>query len=178
MSIHSIQGSLMDVAPKVAKAMVIWAYNGFNSRSTIWSFELFTNCKQVRSILPRAGHVIDSDYKGLFKPWYLEQDSMWKLEPNSFDKLDYIYFFSNPDDNLRLKSIIQIDKLINRCLDSMKAYEIDSVAMLHIPAGDKTDENDIESARRMVNSIQQWMDNNGEMDVYLVDRLGDFDRVM
>lgn len=178
MAIHSVKGSLMEVAPKVVKSVALWASSGFNGSNGVWSFELFDKCKQIRSILPRAGHVLDAGFNKMFRPWYLEVDSMWRLEPKAYDVLEYIYVFANPTDAQRLESIDMIDELINRCFDSLKAYDIDSVAMIIIRAGEHTDENDLVSGRQMVQAIEKWMKKNGEMEVYLVDRLGDFDRVM
>lgn len=178
MAIHSIKGSLMEVAPKVVRSIAIWANNGFNGRSMVWSSELFNKCDHIRSILPRAGFVLDRDFNKMWKPWYLEEDSLWRFEPKTYEMLEYIYIFTNPTNEKRLKTIDQIDELINRCLDSLKAYEIDSVAMIIIRAGEHTDENDLASGRRMVQAIEKWMEKNGEMEVYLVDRVGDFDRVI
>lgn len=178
MAIHSIKGSLMEVAPKVVRSVALWASSGFNGSSVVWSFELFNKCDHIRSILPRAGHVLDAGFNKMFRPWYLEVDSLWRLEPKAYDMLEYIYVFANPTDAKRLENIDKIDELINRCFDSLKAYDIDSVAMIIIRAGEHTDDNDLASGRRMVQAIENWMAKNGEKDVYLVDRLGDFDRVM
>jgi hypothetical protein len=64
----------------------------------------------------------------------------------------------------------------------LSTYNIKSIAYILIPATENptrvnTDEDDTQSAKMMVQTIQNWMLNNRELEVYLVDRVGGFQRI-
>lgn len=191
MAIHSVKGYLKDIAPDISEAVVLWIYTNFTGRECFWRYELPQLCEYVSSIVPREG-VNCKDFNKIL-PWFEKVDSMWKLEPVAFKKLKYVYVFANPGNLPYLPDFDQIDELITRSLTKLKEFNINTVSIIHIPAsnstlekrpiddqlsGKKTNDDDILSAKHMVNATRSWMEKNGEMEVYLVDRLGDFDRVM
>lgn len=191
MAIHSVKGYLKDIAPDISEAVVLWIYTNFTGRECFWRDELPQLCEYVSSVVPREG-VVCKDFNKIL-PWFEKVDSMWQLKPASFKKLKYVYVFANPLNSPYLTDFDQVDELIIRSFTTLKAFNVKSVSIIHIPAskstlenrpiedqlsGNKTNEDDMLSAKHMVNTIKWWMEKNGEMEVYLVDRLGDFDRVV
>ena len=62
-------------------------------------------------------------------------------------------------------------------------YNIKSLAYILIPATENpelinSNEDDSKCARLMIETIQDWMKKNRELDVFLVDRVGDFENII
>jgi hypothetical protein len=184
MKIETIKGSLMDLAPTTSEAIAIWMCSGFNTRNSIWRFELKKKGIEIELIHPEENN-ISSDVKNSayevntnYEPWRLPCETLWKIT-NDIGKLKYIYVFPNPEDKHRLDDIQEIDQLINKCLGILKVNSINSVSFILIPALPRGEHNteieDLQSAKQMIYSIQNWLSKNGShMQVYLVDRVDGF----
>ena len=184
MKIETIKGSLMDLAPTTSEAIAIWMCSGFNTRNAIWRYELKEKGIEIELIHPEENN-ISSDVKNSayelnkdYEPWRLPCATLWKIT-NDIGKLKYIYVFPNPEDKHRLDDIQEIDQLINKCLGILKVNSINSVSFILIPALPRGEHNteieDLQSAKQMIYSIQNWLSKNeSHMQVYLVDRVDGF----
>ncbi len=171
MPILSIQGNLLDVAPDKVEAIAFKIRDGFSQTKTMWLFEFTELNISLQSVDEMPLETISGDDFNRVFPWKRREDTLWEIIPEKYRLLKYVYLFESDEYNYPLSSINEIDRLINRCLNKLKEKEVRSVAFIFIP----TVEDDITSANRMIKAINQWMiDNNYEMDVYLVDRTGGF----
>lgn len=172
MAIKAIKGMIMDVAPLKSQAMAIWMRSGFNSSNAIWRFELKEKGVNVELI-----HPFEKNINKDIEPWLLPHETLWKITPE-LGKLKYIYIFPNPEDNKGVDDMEAINQMIYKCLDTLSNYSITSVSFILIPAlqkGNNFETQDLESAKQMIISIQNWLYNmNQDMDVYLVDRVDGF----
>ena len=173
MTIKTIKGMLMDVAPTKSEAIAIWMCSGFNTRNAIWRFELKEKGIEIELIHPEREN-ISSNYE----PWKLHFETLWKIT-SDVGQLKYIYVFPNPEDKQRLDHIQDINQLINKCLGILNVNSINSVSFILIPALPKGEHNteieDLQSAKQMIYSIRNWLsENESNMEVYLVDRVDGF----
>ena len=185
MTIKTIKGMLMDVAPTKSEAIAIWMCSGFNTRNAIWRFELKEKGIEIKLIHPERGdissNVKDSAFESNligYEPWRLHFETLWEIT-SDFGKLKYIYVFPNPEDKPRLNHIEDINQLINKCLDVLNVNSIHSVSFILIPALPRGEYNieieDLQSAKQMIYSIRNWLsENESNMEVYLVDRVDGF----
>lgn len=186
MPIHTAKGDIMDFATSRSEAVAIWMCSGFNSRNSIWRWELNEKLFRIKLEHPLDRYIdpdiLNSAYKlnPTHEPWKLSFETLWSMTSEDQKKLKYLYIFPNPDDQIRLENIEQIDSLIVNCLEVLNKNSIKSVSFILIPAYLNKDEsnndiNDIASANQMIESINNWLNNNNsEMEVYLVDRQDGF----
>ena len=172
MPIHQIKGMLMDFAPQNVEAIAVFICTGFNSRHSVW-LDILDKKENIVS-LDRLNEIPE-------KPWLYVHDTLFQIKDDVFQKLKYIYIFSNPDDQKTYSGFDVIEDCINRSLDRLTSYNIKSVAYILIPATENpelinSDNDDTKSAKLMVDAIQNWMMNNIEIEVFLVDRAGGFEK--
>lgn len=178
MSINHLKGEIMKVAPDKVEAIALWIYKGFNLRSFTWSFTLKElNINQLTLCYPCDTNMTISPSDNY--PWRFPHDTMWRILPEKYKKLEYIYVFANPFDNQFEKGFKRIDQLINNCFNTLKLFNIKSIGLIHIPAsssnGRPSCDDNLKSAKQMIESINSWINtNNYELQVYLVDRTDDF----
>ncbi|RAR73804.1 hypothetical protein [Flavobacterium aciduliphilum] len=170
MPIQNIKGMLMDFAPQHAEAIAVFMRTGFNSRHDVW-LEIPNKKENLISL--------DSLSELPEKPWLLTHDTVFEIKDAVYEKLKYLYIFSNPTDQKAYLGFDTIKDCITRSLDRLNSYHINSIAYILIPATENPDrvntkEDDDKSATLMNESIQNWMLNNRELEVYLVDRVGGF----
>lgn len=172
MPIKNIKGMLMDFAPQNVEAIVLFISSGFNTRKSCWEYDIPNKDKNLLSM--------DGLNEIPEKPWLLYQDTLFEIKNGIFKKLKYIYIYSNPSDDKAFFGFPTVTSAITRSLDRLSIYNIKSIAFILIPTTESpqlinSDVDDIKSARIMVETIQDWMKKNRELDVYLVDRVGDFE---
>jgi hypothetical protein len=170
MPIQNIKGMLMDFAPQNVEAIAVFMKTGFNPRNGVW-LEIPNKKENLISL--------DSLIEIPEKPWLFSLDTVFEIKDDVFQKLKYLYIFSNPTDQKAYFGYDAIEDCINRSLNRLREYNIKSVAYILIPATENPDrvnnnEDDVKSATLMVQSIQKWMENNRALKVYLVDRVGGF----
>ncbi len=161
---------LMDFAPQNVEAIAVFMRTGFNTRHDVW-LEIPNKKENLLSL--------DSLSAIPEKPWFIEHDTIFEINDAVFQKLKYIYVFSNPTDQNAYSGFETIEDCINSSLDRLSSYNVNSIAYMLIPATENpemvnTDEDDVKSAALMFESIQNWMLNNRKLEVYLVDRVGGF----
>jgi hypothetical protein len=171
MPIQNIKGMLMDFAPQHVEAIAVFMRSGFNPRNGVW-LEI-PNKKENLISLDSLSEIPE-------KPWLEMQDTLFEIKEDVFEKLKYIYIFSNPNDQKAYSGFAAIEDSIIRSLDRLSTYNIKSIAYILIPATENptrvnTDEDDTQTAKLMVQTIHKWMRNNRELEVYLVDRVGGFE---
>lgn len=138
----------------------------------MWLFEFNELNISLQSVDEMPIKTISGDDFSRVFPWKTGEDTLWEIITEKYRLLKYVYLFESDKYNSPLSSINEIDRLINRCLNKLKEKEVRKVAFILIP----TVEDDVTSAKRMIEAINRWMiDNDYEMDVYLVDRIGGFD---
>jgi hypothetical protein len=170
MPIQHIKGMLMDFAPQQVEAIAVFMRTGFNTRHGVW-LEI-PNKKEKLISLDCLSEIPE-------KPWLISHDTVFEIKEDVFQKLKYIYVFSNPTDQKAYSGFDAIEDCITRSLDRLSTYNIKSIAYILIPATENPDrvnnnEDDVKSAKLMVQSIQKWIENNSELEVYLVDRVAGF----
>ena len=175
MAIKNIKGMLMDFAPQNVDAIVLFISSGFNTRNSLWLFDI-PNKKE--NLLSLDGHNEIPE-----KPWLLNQDTLFEIKSSVFKKLKFIYIYSNPSDKKAYSGFSSIESSIKRSLDRLSMYNIKSLAYILIPATENpelinSNEDDSKCARLMIETIQDWMKKNRELDVFLVDRVGDFENII
>lgn len=181
MPIYAIQGDILNVAPQKSESIAIWMCSGFNSRNSIWRYEL-----KNRGFMPRLVHpsnrvvskkvlnsAFDTDSKN--EPWMLAHETLWKLSGPNLGELKYIYVFPNPEDKQALNSLSDLEISINICMQTLTNFDIKSVSFILVPSimhvHSEKHVNDLESAKNMIFSLQNWLiKNKSDIDVYLVDR--------
>ena len=174
MPIKNIKGMLMDFAPQNVEAIAVFMRTGFNSRHSVW-LEI-PNKKENLISLDCLSEIPE-------KPWLISHDTVFEIKDDVFQKLKYIYVFSNPNEQKTYLGFDAIEDCITRSLDRLSSYNVYSIAYILIPATENpdrvnTNEDDVKSATLMVQSIQNWMLNNRELEVYLVDRVNDFKNIL
>lgn len=130
MSIKSIKGMLKYFAPQNVEAIAVFMKKGFNTRRDVW-----------QSIPDKKNNLLSLD--GLTeiqsKPWLEIQDTLFEIKEVLFEKLKYIYVFSNPNDQKAYLGFNTIEDCINQSLDRLSEYNIKSVAYILIPGTENTD---------------------------------------
>ena len=174
MPIKTIKGMLMDFASKNVEAIAIFMRTGFNPRNGVW-LEI-PNKKENLISLDGLSELPE-------KPWLLTHDTVFEIKDAVYQKLKYLYIFSNPTDQKAYLGFDSIEDCITRSLNRLNSLQINSIAYILIPATENpdrvnTNEDDVKSATLMVQSIQNWMLNNRELEVYLVDRVNDFKNIL
>jgi len=189
MSIESLKGMLMDVAPSKSEAIAVWMRSGFNTRNAVWRFELKDNNVQLELIHPLKNNLSPNIKLSAYnldtknEPWKLPHETLWKITSDNLDKLNYIYVSPNPSDKKTLNNLSDIDGLIKKCLDILLSRSITSVSFILIPSSPSGVNNeadaDVMSAKQMISSIKNWQSkNNNKVHVYLVDRVDGFKKVL
>ncbi len=164
----------MDFAPQNVEAIAVFISSGFNSRNSIW-LDIPDKKENLLSI--------DGLAEIPKKPWLLEHESLFEIKEKVFKKLKYFYVFSNPYDQKAYSEFETIGKAINRSLDRLNEYKIDSIAFILIPATQNPNcilskEDETKCAAIMIETIKSWMAENREFDVFLVDRVDDFNSLV
>jgi len=140
-------GDVLDVAPSIAEATVLWLRSGFNHRFGTWRFGL-TN-RPLRALTPGAR---------LDRPWVSPTDSVWELEP-PMNQLRYVYVLANPSDGKGYSDLESVNGAVTRSLDVLSSRGVRTIAMIHIPlaaGSEPTDEEQTAAAEAMVSALRAW----------------------
>lgn len=192
MAIYTLKGNIIEVAPDQVEVMVLWINKAYNARFALWFAEISAKIESLKlaGLISNDGFIPNGTRKDLVPsiimsnemshvyPWKSHYDTLWEVLP-PIQKTRYLYIFSNPGDKQVLPEFNMVKDYINRCLTQLAKMNVKSCAMIHIPASETidhhTNEDDIRSASMMVESINNWInENNYNIDVYLVDRTDDF----
>lgn len=154
LKISPIQGDVMQLAPEVSDACVLWLRSGFNGRYHIW-----------QRIHDQCNIPVDN------QPWRNSEDA---VIPVNMGSLRYIYIFSNPNDAKGVASVSALKKSISTALDRLTELGCRKPSFIHIPLYSK--EKDQEAAETLIKTLREWNQQTPEAidEVYLVDRKGDF----
>ena len=173
MPIQNIKGMLMEFAPQNVEAIAVFMRTGFNPRNGVWL-----------EIPNKEENLISLDCLNEIpeKPWLVSHDTIFEIKVDVFEKLKCIYIFSNPDDQKAYFGFDAIEDCINRSLNRLSECNIKSVAYILISATENKDRinndyDDTKSAKLMIQSIQKWIENNRDLEVCLVDRVGGFENI-
>lgn len=172
MEILHARGDILDLSRDDSDAVALWVRSGFNVRDITWrSLE-----REFASRL--SPPLMEGD-----RPWKSATDLVWEVHP-PLQRLRYVYLFSNPSDSFGYGSLDEVSAAVSRCLDRLNSEGVRRLSMMHMPVsptGDRpTDEEDLASARAMVQALRDWDAlNPGQMDrILLVDKVDDFSRVL
>ena len=110
MPIKTIKGMLMDFAPKNVEAIAVFMRTGFNSRHSVW-LEI-PNKKENLISLDCLSEIPE-------KPWLISHDTVFEIKDDVFQKLKYIYVFSNPNEQKTYLGFDAIEDCITRSLDRL-----------------------------------------------------------
>lgn len=162
MRLHAVEGDIVDAAPEVAEAAVLWLRSGFNLRHVTWFHKLAER-------YPRLLEGINTPNP----PWRSQKDVLLPLSPAD-GHLRYLYITANPEDRLGCRTIAEVRDCIHRSLDKLSQLGVKRVAMIHIPfaPGEQLAQpHDVESANAMIEALRSWDQENPDRidDVYLVD---------
>lgn len=166
MRIQSIAGNVAEVAPRSSEIAILWLRSGFNLRFSTWHFEI---SKKWPLVIPEG--LVDA-----MKPWKGNTDTLFAVEP-PFGRTRYVYVFANPSDSQGYAGVEEVSAAIDRAFDRARSLGVRSAALIHIPV---VGCDDAESARAMVVAIDRWDCAHPRWleDVVLVDRTGDFRRIL
>ena len=182
MRIHPVGGNIVDVAPSLAEASVLWLRSGFNNRDRLGRYQLrerypgdrLVPHDAVKGFNPRSRQ---PSIAGSFpvEPWRSETDLVFQVNPPD-DHLQYVYTFANPSDAAGCADVQEIDVLVQRCLKRLAELAVRRIAMMHIPFARRQQlENrqacDAESAQAMIASLLTWDERNPTLieEVFLID---------
>lgn len=193
MGIYSVKGNIFEVGPKVAEAVAVWLRNGFNQRAATW--EAARRAYTERGVpdhpwLERKDPLFPDSLFPLHTP--IQPDLRW------FYVVRWLYVFANPGDGHGYPNLAAVHQAVDRCLTRLAEAGARSVAMMHIPLasavdGPAEDEDflpgtglvpapgdDSQSAQAMVEELRAWGAAHPgiNMDVFLIDLRGDFNRVV
>jgi hypothetical protein len=110
MPIQNIKGMLMDFSPQHLEAIALFMRTGFNTRQCVW-LDVPDKKENLRSL--------DSLREIPEKPWLISHDTVFEIKDAVFQKLKYIYIFSNPTDQKAYLGFDAIEDCIARSLDSL-----------------------------------------------------------
>ena len=169
-NIHAVHGDIVEVGANVADMSAPWLCDGFNTYKEIW--------KKMRarySGLPLpAGPLLE-------KPWRSKFDRLLPIAPpynrlNPYDRLKYLYIFTNPNGAKRCDTPHSLHKMIGRCFRKAGRIGAKSVALINIPVAGYEDK---VAAMFMIDGIRKWDAKHRDQltDVYLVDLTGSFSKL-
>jgi hypothetical protein len=167
MKIQAVEGEIIEVAPRVAEAMVLWLRSGYCARHSTWAHKIVPRYQARCATLPTSSNVDDA-------PWRSPEDQLFRLEPPD-GHLRLLYVFANPEDAQGVASLDEVRALIERCLDGLARRGCRSMAIIHIPIAlpgrTTTVKEDTRSAVAMIDALRSWDERHpGEIDdVFCVD---------
>lgn len=152
--ISPIEGDVVQVAPEVSDACILWLRSGFNGRYHIW--------ERIRD----QWKIPADDL-----PWRNPKDAVIPVNTGS---LRYIYIFSNPNEAKGMTTVPALKSAISTALDRLAELGCRKPSFIHIPL--HSEEKDQEAAEALIETLREWNQQTPAIinEVYLVDRKGAF----
>jgi hypothetical protein len=137
MRLVSVHGDVVDVAPMLADAALLWVSTGFSDRRLAWDRFSDAHQRDLRHVAP---------------PWQVEEDVFIELaKPDR--RLHWLYFLANPRDRRRCESLERLVSMVNEALTRLSRAGARSVALIHIPVEKVTADH---AAKELLWVLKTW----------------------